>query len=182
MESNLTLQASFAETSSPTLLITAPTNLQKMTNALATVTGTTSDKWGVTGVWYQLNNGAWNASATTNGWTNWTTTVELISGTNTVKAYAMNMGGNVSTNSSVNMVSSNTFMLQLAFTNALPLKTNGLVFSLQLSTGLNGHIQVSSNLISWITLTNFVGTNSTLIIRDPAATNFSRRFYRAVIP
>jgi len=51
-----------------------------------------------------------------------------------------------------------------------------------LSAGLNGHIQVSSNLMSWTTLTNFIGTNSTLIFRDPAATNFSRRFYRAVIP
>src|SRR5208282_2129667 len=169
MQSNLTLQASFVETSSPTLLITAPTSGQHMTNALATITGTTSDNWGVTGVWYRLNNGAWNASSTTNGWTNWTTTVELISGTNTVKAYAMNMGGNVSTNSSVSMVSSNTFMLQLAFT-------------LQLSTGLNGHIQVSTNLTTWATLTNFVGTNSMLTFRDPAATNYTRRFYRAVIP
>ena len=182
MESNLTLQATFVETSNPTLLITAPASVQHTTNALATVTGTTSDKWGVTGVWYQLNNRAWDASETTNGWTNWTTTVELISGTNTVKAYAMNLGGNASTNSSVSMVSSNTFMLQLVFTNAVPLKTNGLVFGLQLSTGLNGHIQVSTNLSSWITLTNFVGTNSTLIFRDPAAANTSRRFYRAVIP
>jgi hypothetical protein len=32
------------------------------------------------------------------------------------------------------------------------------------------------------TLTNFTGTNSTLHFRDPAATNSSRRFYRAVVP
>ncbi len=181
MASNLTLQANFLETNKPTLTITAPSNLQKMTNALATVTGTTSDKWGVAGVWYQLNNGAWNASATTNGWTNWATTVELISGTNTAKVYAMNLGGLFSTNS-VSMVSSNTFKLQLAFTNTLPLKTNGFVFILELSTGLNGHIQVSTNLTTWTTLTNFVGTNSTLNFRDAAATNFNNRFYRAVIP
>jgi uncharacterized repeat protein (TIGR03803 family) len=183
MESNLTLQASFVETNKPTLTITAPIAGQHMTNALATVTGTASDKWGVTGVWYQLNNNeAWNASATTNGWTNWTTTVELISGTNTVKAYALNLGGNFSTTNNVSMVSSNTFMLQLTFTNALPLTTTGLIFSLQLSSGLNGHIQVSTNLLTWTTLTNFVGTNSTISFRDPAATNFSRRFYQAVIP
>jgi hypothetical protein len=182
MQSNLTLQASFVETNKPTLTITAPTAGQHMTNAMATVTGTTSDKWGVTGVWYQLNNGAWNASATTNGWTNWTTTVELISGTNTVKAYAMNLGGNVSTNSSVSMVSSNSFKLQLTFAAGQPLAGNGLNFVLQLSTGLNGHIQVSTNLTSWTTLTNFVGTNSTLIFHDSAATNYSRRFYQAVIP
>jgi hypothetical protein len=57
-----------------------------------------------------------------------------------------------------------------------------LVFNLQLSKGLNGHIQVSTNLTSWTTLTNFVGTNSTISFRDPAATNSPRRFYRAVIP
>jgi hypothetical protein len=182
MESNLTLEASFVETSSPTLLITAPSNLQKMTSALATVTGTTSDKWGVSGVWYQLNNGVWNASVTTNGWTNWSTMVELFSGTNIVKAYARNLDGNFSPTNSVRMVSSNTFMLQLAFTSPVPLKTNGFVFNLELSSGLNGHIQVSTNLTIWATLTNFVGTNSTLTFRDPAATDSSRRFYRAVIP
>jgi hypothetical protein len=73
-------------------------------------------------------------------------------------------------------------MLQLVFTNALPLNTNGLFFSLQLSKGLNGHIQVSSNLTSWVALTNFVGTNTTLNFLDSAATNSSHRFYRAVIP
>jgi hypothetical protein len=166
----------------PTINITAPTSGQLMTNALATVVGTASDNSGVANVWYQLNNAAWNAPATANGWTNWTTTVELISGTNTVKAYAKNLGGNFSTTNSVSFVSSNTFKLQLTLTNSVPLKTNGLVFSLQLSTGLNGHIQVSSNLTSWTTLTNFVGTNSTVTFRDAAATNSPRRFYRAVVP
>ena len=182
MASNLTLQANFVDVTRPTNTITAPTAGQHMTNALATVVGTARDNWKVAGVWYQLNNGAWNATSTTNGWTNWTSTVELSSGTNTVKAYALDLAGNFSTTNSVSFVSSNAFKLQLAFTNALPLKTNGLVFSLELSTGLNGHIQVSTNLTSWITLTNFVGTNTTLNFRDPAATNLPHRFYRAVIP
>jgi hypothetical protein len=182
MASNLTLQVNFLDVTKPTNTITAPTAGQHMTNALATVVGTARDNWKVAGVWYQLNNGAWNATATTNGWTNWTTTVELVVGTNTVKAYAMDLGGNFSTTNSLSIVSSNTFKLQLAFTNAFPLKTNGLVFILQLSTGLNGHIQVSTNLTSWTTLTNFVGTNTTLNFRDPAATNLSHRFYRAIIP
>jgi hypothetical protein len=182
MASNLTLQANFLDITRPTNTITAPTNGQHMTNALATVVGTAKDNWKVAGVWYQLNNGAWNLTPTTNGWTNWTTTLQLTTGTNTVKAYAMDLAGNFSTTSSVSMVSSNTFKLQLAFTNALPLKTNGLVFILELSTGLNGHIQVSTNLTSWTTLTNFVGTNSTITFRDPAATNSNHRFYRATIP
>ena len=182
MASNLTLQAKFVDVARPTNTITAPIAGQHMTNALATVVGIARDNWKVAGVWYQLNNGAWNATTTTNGWTNWTTTLQLIAGSNTVKAYAMDWGGNFSTTNSLSVVSSNTFKLQLAFTNAPPLKTNGLVFSLQLSTGLNGHIQISTNLISWATLTNFVGTNTTITFLDPAATNSNCRFYRATIP
>jgi hypothetical protein len=154
-----------------------------MMNALAYVTGTNSDNWGVTGVWYRLNSNAWNlVTTTTNNYTNWTQTVTLLAGTNTVNAYALNLGGNFSITNSVKFVSSNTFALQLVFTNSQPIKTNGLVFNLLLSTGLNGHIQVSTNLTSWATLTNFVGTNATITFRDPAATNSNHRFYRAVIP
>ena len=182
MASNLTLLVNFADAIKPTNKITAPASGQHMTNALATVVGTASDNWKVAGVWYQLNNGSWNATTTTNGWTNWTTTVELITGTNTVKAYAMDWGGNLSTTNSLSVVSSNTFKLQLNFALSQPLTSTGLNFTLQLSSNLNGHIQVSTNLTSWATLTNFVGTNSMITFRDPAATNFKSRFYRATIP
>jgi hypothetical protein len=187
MTSNLTLQVNFADVTKPTLTITAPTAGQKMTNALATFVGTASDNWKVAGVWYQMTNailtsGVWSLATTTNGYTNWTTTVTLAVGTNTVKAYAVDLGGNFSTTNTLSIISSNTFQLQLAFTNSLPMTTNGMTFSLQLSKGLNGHIQVSTNLTSWLTLTNFVGTNATITFRDPAATNSARRFYRAVIP
>ena len=181
MASNLTLQVNFVDVTKPTLTITAPTAGQHMTNALATVVGTAGDNWKVAGVWYQLNGGSWSQPATTNGWTNWMTTVELQNATNTIKAYAMDLGGNFTTNS-VSFVSSNAFMLQLAFTTAQPLATNGLNFALQISTGLNGHVQVSTDLANWLALTNFVGTNATLNFRDAAATNLNNRFYRAVIP
>jgi hypothetical protein len=182
MASNLTLRANFLDVTRPTNTITAPTSGQHMTNALATVVGTASDNWKVTGVWYQLNNGSWNQPATTNSYTNWTTTLTLVAGTNKLKAYAMDLGGNFSTTNSLNIVSSNTFKLQLNFATAQPLQTNGLNFTLQISSNLNGHIQVSTNLLNWLTLTNFIGTNTTLNFRDSAATNFNRRFYRAVVP
>jgi uncharacterized delta-60 repeat protein len=171
------------DTTPPTVSITAPTAGKHMTNALATIVGTARDNLKVASVWYQVNSNAWNlVTSTTNSYTNWTQTVTLITGSNTFKTYARDFAGNSSTTQSLSVLSSNTFKLQLAFTNALPMKTNGLVFSLLLSKGLNGHIQVSSNLTSWVTLTNFVGTNTTLNFRDPAATNSSRRFYRAVVP
>ena len=114
------MQANFADVTKPTLTITAPTAGQHMTNALATVIGTASDNWKVSAVWYQLTNGiltggTWSLATTTNNYTNWTTTVTLAAGTNTVKAYAVDLGGNYSTTSSVSVFSSNTFKLQLNF-------------------------------------------------------------------
>jgi hypothetical protein len=158
-----------------------------MTNAMANVIGTASDNWKVSAVWYQLTNGiltsgTWNLATTTNNYTNWTTTVTLAVGTNTVKAYAVDLGGNYSTTSSVSVLSSNTFKLQFNFTMNQPLTSTGLNFTLQISSNLNGHIQISTNLLNWLTLTNFVGTNTTLNFRDPGATNSPSRFYRAVIP
>jgi hypothetical protein len=182
MQSNLTLQVNFAEVTKPILTITVPTVGQHMTNALAYVKGTAGDNWGVSNVWYQLNSNAWSSAGTTNSWTNWDVTLPLVSGTNTLKAYAVDLGGNFSTNSSVSFVSSNAFELQLGFATLQPLATNGLNFVLQVSTGLNGHVQVSTDLVDWVTLTNFIGTNSIINLYDEAATNFNQRYYRAVAP
>jgi hypothetical protein len=181
MQSNLTVQMIFADGSRPTNTIASPAAGQKMTNALATLAGTAGDNWQVAGVWCQVNGNAWHPAATTNGYTNWTQTVTLLAGTNTLKAYAVDLAGNFSATNSVSVVSSNTFALQLALTNPPP-PSHGASFSLHLSKGLNGHIQVSTNLITWATLTNFTGTNTTITFRDPASTNSDRRFYRAVIP
>ena len=122
-----------------------------MANALATVVGTAGDNWKVSGVWYQLTNnilasGPWSLANTTNNYTNWTTTVTLAAGTNTVRAYAVDLGGNYSTTSSVSVLSSNTFKLQLDFTLNQPLTSTGLNFTLQISSNLNGHLQFSTNL------------------------------------
>ena len=182
MASNLALQVNFLDVSRPTLTITTPAAGQHMSNALTTITGTASDNWAVTGVWCQLNSNAWTAATSTNKWTNWMSVFPLVAGTNTVKAYAVDSSGNLSPTRSVSVLSSNTFKLLLNLTNSQPLAGKGLGFTLQLSPGLNGRIQVSTNLTSWATLTNFVGTNATVSFRDPAATNSNRRFYRAVIP
>jgi len=182
MESNLVLAANFVETNQPALSFTFPSPGQQLPSALAAVKGGTGDRWGVAGVWCQLNGGIWFQPATTNGWTNWTTTLELQTSTNMVRAYALNFGGIYSATNSLSFVSSNAFKLQLSFGATQALLANGLNVVLHLSPGLNGEIQISSNLVNWTTLTNFTGTNDTLTVRDPQATNFNSRFYRAIIP
>ncbi len=183
MSSNLTLQATFLDVARPGLTITAPTLGQKMTNALATVLGKATDNWYVSNVWYQLNGGAWNPATTTNGYTNWSSALlPLVAGTNTVNAYAVDSSGNASFTTNVSFVSSNTFKLLMNFAQTQPLTATGLDLNLQISPGLNGHIQVSTNLLTWSAFTNFVGSITNLNFRDSAATNSSHRFYRAVIP
>ena len=187
MQSNLVLQVNFVETSKPTLTITAPTAGQHMTNAVAIVTGTASDVWAVNAVWYQLTNatlasGMWKPATTTNSYTNWAATVTLAAGSNTVMAYAVDLGGNYSATNAVSFLSSNSFKLLLGFGMAQPLASNGLNFVVQISTNLNGHVQVSTDFVNWATLANFTGTNTTINFRDAAATNFNQRFYRAVTP
>jgi hypothetical protein len=182
MASNLAYVANFLDVTRPTLAITAPPNLQKTTNVQADFKGVAKDNWKVAEVWYQLNNGAWSKPSTSNGWTNWDVTLQLALGTNVFRAYAVDSAGNFSITNQVRVISSNSAHMELAITNLIPLKEAGMEFSLQLPAGVSGHIEVSTNLMNWETLTNFVGTDSTITFRDPAATNFNHRYYRAVTP
>ena len=184
MVSNLILQADFVDVTEPTLTITSPVAGQHMTNALAVFAGTAKDNWGCSGVWYQLNTGAWNLASSSNGYTNWSTTNALVLGTNIFKAYAVDLGGNFSTTNSISVLSTftNAVAFQLSFPTSQPLNGNGLTFNLDVSAGLSGQIQASTNLVDWITLTNFIGTGTNMMFTDESATNYNLRFYRAVIP
>ena len=56
-------------------------------------------------------------------------------------------------------------------------------FLLQGQSGRSYTVQVSTNLVSWLTLTNVPGTTNAITIVDPsAATNGPTRFYRTVSP
>jgi hypothetical protein len=80
----------------------------------------------------------------------------------------------------VSVYSTNAFKLQLAVSNGVT--ASGLTLQLDLSPGMNGHIQASTNLMDWTTLTNFTGTNAVLNIVDSSVTNQNHKFYRAVVP
>jgi hypothetical protein len=60
---------------------------------------------------------------------------------------------------------------------------SGASFDLNLQ-GMNCisyRIDASTDLLSWLPMTNFVSTNEVTSFRDSSATNYSRRFYRAVL-
>jgi subtilisin family serine protease len=103
MQSNLTLTATFVDVTKPVLKITAPKAKQKWTNEAFTVAGTVKDNGPVAVVNCQLNGGVWTNASTINGWTNWTAGVTLVPGTNTIRAYAVDAGGNRSLTNNVVM-------------------------------------------------------------------------------
>ena len=52
---------------------------------------------------------------------------------------------------------------------------------LQAVAGHTYQIDVSTDLVTWVAWTNQCATNGSLMIMDPAATNYPHRFYRAVL-
>lgn len=182
MASNLTLLATLVETSKPSLTVTAPVANQKLTNALAAVRGTASDNWELSGVWYSLNGATWTTAATTNNWAGWNTTLPLVAGTNTLKAYALDLGGNYSPTSSVSFSSPDAFQLRFLSDSSPAPGAAGASFTLLVSSNLAGQVESSTDLVNWLSWTNFKGTNSSITFRDPAATNTPLRFFRAVVP
>jgi uncharacterized repeat protein (TIGR02543 family) len=59
------------------------------------------------------------------------------------------------------------------------LNANGLSLTLAGEIGVSYAIEVSSDLITWTTLTTLTATNGTLNFNDAEAKNFGQRFYRA---
>ena len=62
------------------------------------------------------------------------------------------------------------------------MSAEGFGLSLEGLPGFNYRVDFSTNLADWGPLTNLISTNATMYFRDSSATNYSRRFYRAVMP
>jgi hypothetical protein len=70
-----------------------------VTNPAIFATGKATDNASVMSVWYRINGGAWDAAVLAGNGTNWSTPgfgASLLSGSNTVSAFAMDGAGNVS--------------------------------------------------------------------------------------
>jgi len=94
MASNLTLTASYADITKPTLMITNLVSGAHLSNSVFAVLGKAQDNWGIEHVWLQFNSGTWTNPITVNEWTNWMTSIALNAGTNTLLAYAVDLAGN----------------------------------------------------------------------------------------
>jgi uncharacterized repeat protein (TIGR02543 family) len=96
MASNLTFTANFKDITRPVNAILSPTKGQIVTAAEPIATGKAMDNAGVTAVWYQVNSGAWIQANLADG-TNWqTASLALLSGANTISAFAQDAAGNAS--------------------------------------------------------------------------------------
>lgn len=82
------------ESISPTVAIRSPAPNTRFTNAMITVQGTAKDNVNVARVEYQLNSGSFEA--VTDGTTNWSASLLLLPGTNTVRFKSVDATGNES--------------------------------------------------------------------------------------
>ena len=98
MTTNLVITVTFVDDQAPVLKITSPKSNAKETNSTVTVTGTASDNVGVTTVGVQVNSSGWVMAEGSN---NWSATLPVSSGANTVEAYAMDAAGNISKTNTV---------------------------------------------------------------------------------
>ena len=109
----------------PTVSITSPTTGQRWSNAVFVLKGTAKDNVRVAEVLYRLNEEDWEEASTTNRWTNWTATVRLLPGTNTVRVYAKDTSGNRS------LTNARTFSYVLTTPLQLTIQGAGTVTSLK---------------------------------------------------
>jgi uncharacterized repeat protein (TIGR03803 family) len=99
MASNLTLTANFKDITRPVNVILTPAKGNTVLSGSGTeARGRAMDNTGVTAVWCQLNGGTWFQAYLSDG-TNWQTiglAPQLLSGPNTISAYAVDAAGNAS--------------------------------------------------------------------------------------
>ena len=105
------------ETNPPTLAFVFPVSGQRVSNTLAQVTinGTAKDNAAISNVWVQINGGDWIIAA---GTVSWAADVQMVPGTNTVSAFAVDTSGNHSLTYTMRFV--------YVLTDRLSVQANGL--------------------------------------------------------
>ncbi|HTB84488.1 MAG TPA: choice-of-anchor tandem repeat GloVer-containing protein [Candidatus Sulfotelmatobacter sp.] len=115
MASNLTFVANFVDITPPALTITAPKIGAKWSNAVYSVIGTATDNVAVSNVWISVNGGDPATANLTN--TAWGAQVNLLPGTNSISAYAVDDSGIRSKTNTVSLLYVVLTPLTLTITN-----------------------------------------------------------------
>jgi hypothetical protein len=85
----------------PSLSIVSPSAGQRLKDGSIAVKGIASDDVSVNNVFYSLNGAPWISATTTSNWKNWTGLLNLKTGDNTLRAYAVDTSGNFSPTNTV---------------------------------------------------------------------------------
>lgn len=117
MASNLVFTANFIDIAKPTVSVTNLPVGGNVSNAMFVAKGKAGDNVAVTNVSYNLNHTGWLSSDTTNSWTNWFASLDLMPGTNTLSTYALDSAGNLS--------ATNTARIFYVVSALLTVSTNG---------------------------------------------------------
>ena len=134
----------------------------------AAVTGTASDNApgrAITNVLYSLNSEAWTNATTANGWINWTGSVMLTPGTNTLQAYAVDNAGNISSTNTVKFVYGATLTVLTNGLGSVSPNYNGAFLP------LGGTFSMTATAASGFTFSSWTGgTNQPLTLLTNKAT------------
>jgi hypothetical protein len=111
--------------SRPSLAFAFPASGTRLSNDTATVvvTGHASAYAGVTGVWAQVNDLAWAPTSSDNSFADWHIEIPAVPGTNTVRAYAQDNEGSMSSTNSLGFI----YVLTAPLTLAINPPTGGTV-------------------------------------------------------
>jgi hypothetical protein len=112
------LTAVLKDIQKPVLTLSSPLTGARLTNAAVTVTGKATDNSGAVNVLIQLNNSVWATNNTALSTTNWTASLTLQPGSNSVKVCARDATDNSS--------ATNTLNLTYAVMGTLTIQTNGV--------------------------------------------------------
>ena len=85
----------------PSLSIVSPSAGQRWTDGTIAVKGTADDDTGVKNVFYSLNGDPWISATTSSNWKDWSGVLTMKPGNNTLRAYAVDTSGNLSTTNTV---------------------------------------------------------------------------------
>jgi hypothetical protein len=164
----------------PLLTIASPKSGQSVSNALLLVTGTVKDDVAVESVSYQLNGGSWTLATPSNSWSNWTASVTLNPGANTIRACAQDANGNISPTNEITFtfIPSATLVVLTNGNGAFAPKDNGALLAIGTNYALTakaGHHWLFSN---WVASgsTNFVSNNPVLNFKMQSGLTLTANF------